>query len=624
MRIIVALALTVTLARAAAAAGAPAREPAAWPVPPELLTRYEQSGGTETPRHAETIAYCRRLAAASPWLAYTTFGTSPQGRELPLLIADRAGLCTPEQARAAGRAVVLIQACIHAGEPDGKDAGLLLLREIAVAGRLASLLDGVTVLFIPIFNVDGHERFGSHNRINQNGPREMGWRTTARGLNLNRDHVKADAPEMQAWLRLFTAWLPDLMVDCHVTDGADYQYALTYGLELGGNLDAGLAAWARDIWLADLEAELGRRGLAIAPYVMFRKWDDPRSGLRSGVAPPRFSTSYAAAQNRPALLLETHMLKDYRARVEATRAALEVTLRVASREGRRLRALTAAADSLVASPGFRARPLPLTFRAAPDSTVVDFLGVAYDVVTSDLTGGAWIRYDASRPQIWRLPRFDRSEPHVTVDLPAAWVVPPEWDEVIARLALHGVAIRRLARETVLPVTSCRLRDARWEERPFEGRHRLTYEIETFAQERAFPAGAAVIDAGQRTARLIAHALEPAGPDAFVRWGFFDPVFEQKEYAENYVMEAKAREMLAADPALRAELAACQAADPALAASQEAILNWFYLRSPWADPRLEVYPVGRLQDPAAVPASDPVSASAAAPAGANSSAAELRQ
>ncbi len=597
----VALAVVLVLA-AAAAAGPPAagRKPAVRPVPPELVTRYERSGGTETPRYDETVATCRALDAASPWLAYTTFGVSPQGRPLPLLIADRDGLTTPQRARAAGRAVVWIQACIHAGESDGKDAGLLLLRDIAVSRRLAPLLDGVTILFIPILNVDGHERFGPYSRINQNGPREMGWRTTARGLNLNRDHLKADTPEMQAWLRLYTAWLPELAVDCHVTDGADYQYVLTYGLETGPNLDPGLAAWARDDFLGGLERALAGRGLPLAPYVMFRDWHDPRSGLRTGAAPPRFMTGYCALQNRPALLVETHMLKDYRTRVEATRALLEEALVLAGRDGARLRELAAAADAFVASPAFRAAPLPLDFEAAGDSVMVDFLGVHYDVETSDLTGGPWFRYDPSRPAVWRLPYFNRLRATASAVPPAAYLVPPEWGDVADRLALHGVRMRRLAADTTLAVTSCRFRDVKWRERPYEGRHQLEYALDEVAETRTYPAGSYLVPVAQRAGRVIVHALEPLAPDALVRWGLFDPIFEQKEYAESYVMERVAREMLAADPRLGEEFAARKAADPAFAADQGAMLNWFFQRSPWWDPRVNLYPVGRITGPEAAP------------------------
>lgn len=589
-----------TAAEPATLTSAPAAPDFTRPEPPaKWLTDYERSGGVDTPRHAETVAYCRRLAKASRQLRYETFGVSPQGRELPLLIADRRGRFTPEAARRAGNAVVLIQACIHAGEPDGKDAGLMLLRDLAVTGFRqppldAGLPEGVTVLFIPILSVDGHERFGPHNRINQNGPREMGWRTTARGLNLNRDHIKADAPEMQAWLRLFQRWRPDFVVDCHVTDGADYQYVLTYGMNLRESLDPGLAAWSHDAFLARLLPAMAARGLPLVPYVMFRKWGDPRSGLRAIATPPRFSDAYAPAQNRPALLVETHMFKDYRTRVEGTYQLLRETLALLAAERTRLLRLVAAADSATASPAFRAQPFPLGWRTGPDSVMVDFLGRRHEVVTSDLTGGEWVRY-GPEPQTWRLPYFHRPVPKTTVDLPEAYLIPPEWSDVIERLQLHGVALRRLERPATLTVTSSRLLDPQWAGQPYEGRHPLTCAVEDFVEERTFPAGTAVVDLAQRTARVIVNALDARSEESFLAWGFFDTVFEQKEYAENYVMEAKAREMLAADPALAAEFAAKKAADPAFAADQQAILDWFFRRTPYWDARIGVYPVAKVTE-----------------------------
>ncbi|MBI4720390.1 MAG: M14 family metallopeptidase, partial [Chitinivibrionia bacterium] len=295
-------------------------------------TYYEQSGCTATPRYEETIAYCRRLADASPWVAYESFGTSPQGRELPLVIADKDGRFTPEAARRAGKIVLLVQACIHAGESDGKDAGLMLLRDIAISKKRPELLDNVTLLFIPIFNVDGHERFGPCNRINQNGPAEMGWRVTAQNLNLNRDFFKADAPEMQAWLRLFGAWLPDFFVDCHVTDGADYQYVVTYGLDIFGTMDPGLTRWSRDVFLRSIEASMAEAGFPISPYVYFRGGHDPMSGLGTWITPPRLSHGYTTIQNRPGLLVETHMMKDYRTRVAGTYEILEQTMALLNAE----------------------------------------------------------------------------------------------------------------------------------------------------------------------------------------------------------------------------------------------------------------------------------------------------
>ena len=198
------------------------------PVPTEWQTLAEKTNYRETPRYDETIAYSRKLADASPLIRFESFGKSGEGRDLPLLIAASGNTFTPQAARSAGKVVLMIQACIHPGESDGKDAGLALLRDIAITKTRTALLDHAVILFIPIYNVDGHERFGPFNRINQNGPAEMGWRVTTTNLNLNRDYMKADAPETRAWLKLWTEWNPDLLMDCHVTDGADFQYNITY------------------------------------------------------------------------------------------------------------------------------------------------------------------------------------------------------------------------------------------------------------------------------------------------------------------------------------------------------------------------------------------------------------
>jgi len=248
----------------------------------KFQTYYEQSQYLSTPGYNETIDFCEKLDQSSPVLKYTTFGKSPQGRDLPLLIADRNGNFTPEAVRKSGNAVVLIEACIHAGESDGKDAGLMLLRDLAIYKINGQLLDHVTILFIPIFNTDGHERFGPYNRINQNGPKEMGWRTTAQNLNLNRDFLKADAPEMKAWLQLFNTWLPEFFIDCHVTDGADFQYTMTYALETKGCMEANLSEWTENVCEKFLVNEMKKSGFPVSPYVQFRNWHDPRSGLVMG------------------------------------------------------------------------------------------------------------------------------------------------------------------------------------------------------------------------------------------------------------------------------------------------------------------------------------------------------
>jgi len=509
---------------AAAAVATAVAAPAAPEEPESLTTAFERSGGLRTDRYDETVAFCRQLAASSPYLNYETFGTSPQGRDLPLLIADDGGRVAAEAVRSdPERIVVLVQACIHAGESCGKDAGLLLLRDAFAAGGRPAWLDRLTLLFVPIFNVDGHERFGPYNRANQNGPQEMGWRVTAANLNLNRDHLKAEAdtPEMRAWLRLWNLWLPDFFVDTHSTDGADYQYAITYAMETCGNLDAGLSDWC-GTYLAAMNDEMAAAGFPTAPYVSFKKWHDPRSGLKTWVAGPRYSQGYVALQNRPGLLIEAHMLKPYATRVEGTRALLAESFDWLADRAGELRALNRAADQQAASPEFRSTPFPLRFALTEESEPLTFAGVEYEEVTSEITGGKWYRYHGDQPVTMEVDFYGHAEPSVTVALPEAYLIPPEWSEVIGRLQDHGVQLRFLREAREVAVRSYRFSEAEWRQRPYEGHHPVKFQADSLGETRLFPVGSAVVDMNQRAARVAAHALEPDGPDSFVQWGFFGP------------------------------------------------------------------------------------------------------
>jgi hypothetical protein len=559
-----------------------------------FLTFYEKSHYVSTPRYAETLDFCKKLDKASPLLRYSTFGESPEGRDLPLLIADKNGNFTPEAVRKSGNAVLLIEACIHAGECDGKDAGLMLLRDIAIYKKNIHLLDHVTILFIPILNTDGHERFGPYNRINQNGPEEMGWRTTAQNLNLNRDFMKADAPEMQAWLTLYNKWLPDFFVDCHVTDGADFQYTMTYALETKGSMEKNLTSWTENICEKYLVSEMKKSGFPVFPYVQFRNWHDPRSGLTLNVAPPMLSQGYCAVQNRPGLLIETHMLKPYKARVTSTYTMLTHTLELLNKEYQTLQTLVANADAFTASEQFRKEPFPVSFAESfADSTKIEFLGYDYTIDTSNLTGGLWFKYNNQRPIVWQLTMFPDCKADKFVDLPEAYLIPPFCNSVIEGLKLHGVKMMPLMHEVTCNVKMSSFSNIRWQQRPYEGHHKLTYNIEDTIQQRTFPVGTMLVEMNQRTARVIAHLLEPVSPDSYAAWGFFDAYLEQKEYSESYVMETMAREMIQKNPALKAEFENKKAADKVFASDPDAMLNWFFSKSIYWDSRFNLYPVGRI-------------------------------
>ena len=555
------------------------------------VTEFERSGGKRTPRYDETLAYCRRLEEASRWVRVTSFGTSPQGRDLPLVILSEERAFNPAVAARTGKAVVLIQSGIHAGEIDGKDASLMLMRDIAVTKKLAHLLDSTIVLFVPIFNVDGHERFGPYNRINQNGPEEMGWRTNAQNLNLNRDYMKADAPEMQAMLRLFTEWLPDMYVDCHVTDGIDFQYDVTYAVEPAPYLDPGVNAWIERSLLPQALPLVEKSGHRIFTYVFPREDRDLAKGLNGGASTPRFSTGYAALQNRPAVLIETHMLKPYKVRVEATYHFLRAMIDVINRAPSPLRAAVRAADAAAAAfiPG---RMFPLAFGIGAGSETRLFLGFRQKTEKSLLTGGERVRFTADTVSLL-VPFFNEITVTDSAAIPVAYIIPPEWTFVPEKLRRHGIRMERLKVGTRVEVDSWRFTGVRFHERPFEGRHMVTFGASPVHETRQFPAGSIVVRTSQRTGRLILNLLEPKGPDSFVAWGFFDPVFEQKEYAEAYVMESVGEKLLAENPALRKEYDGKVEADTAFARNAGARLNWLYQHSPWGDPCLNVYPVGKI-------------------------------
>ncbi|MFZ4740931.1 MAG: M14 family metallopeptidase [Bacteroidales bacterium] len=560
-----------------------------------FTTYFEKSGYEETPTYNATISYCKLIDSASAWIKYLSFGKSPQGREMPLLIMDKNGNFMPESIKKSGNIILLIQACVHAGEPDGKDAGLLLFRDIAINKKMNELLNHVTILFIPIFNVDGHERFGKYNRINQNGPKEMGWRTTANNLNLNRDYLKADALEMKNWLKMFNRFMPDFFIDCHTTDGADYQYVLTYGIETEGNVDQGLIKWQKDNYLAPITQMMTQDGLPTLPYVTFRNWHDPRSGLVSNVAPPMLSQGYTIQRNRPGLLIETHMLKSYKIRVESTYRMIEKTMIILNKEYQNLHKLIAEADKNTSNENFRKKEFAINFEASEkDSTMIDYLGVEYSVEKSELSGGEWFKYNNSKPTTFKIPYFNKIEIVEKTLLPKAYIITPEWSRVIDVLKLHNITMKTIKMPLTLKVQSYKFKNPKWATTSYEGRNPLiNFVMDTITEERTYPAGSLIIDMNQAGARIIAYLLEPKASSSLVFWGFFNTIFEQKEYSESYVMEVLAREMLANDVKLKTEFEQKKNSEPEFANNPRAILNWFYSKTPYWDQRLNLYPIGKI-------------------------------
>jgi len=545
-------------------------------------TPAEKSGFATTPNYDDTLAYLERLAKAAPdKIHLERFGTTGQGRPMMVVVASGSGHFTPEAARAAQLPVILVQAGIHSGEIEGKDAGLALLRDFAVAAKLPHLLDRAVLVFIPVYNIDGHEKSSPYNRINQNGPAEMGARGQAQYLNLNRDYVKADAPETRAWLKLWQRWRPDFLIDVHTTDGADYQYDLTWYLEDPHKLFASVSVWQQQAMVEVLPIYETLGHLA-SIYLEFKDGADPLKGIENFGSGARFSTGYAALQNRPALLIETHMLKSYAVRVQATYDLVTLLLDYAARHGTELIEANAQADqATIARANDPVAQVPITFKADPVASDFTLKSYAYTVTRSEISGGSWIRYDPKTPKTYVIPNANGLLPDIAVAPPAAYAVPAQWQEVIARLDAHGVRTRRLACSVALRGISYQIDTAVWSDKPFEGHHLLKeFKASRIAREDLLPVGSVIVPLDQPAANVAIELLEPQAPDSLLRWGYFDAIFEPKEYGEPRVVEALARDMLQHSPDLAAEFADKLKTDRAFAASPQSRLEFFFEHSPW--------------------------------------------
>ncbi|WP_372013365.1 M14 family metallopeptidase [Pseudoxanthomonas sp. 10H] len=582
----------------AAAASLPAPAVASATGVNAISTVAERSGFERTGRYDEVTALAAAFQARYPGrVSARSFGTTPEGRPMQLLVVTGTGAFDPAEARQRGIPVVLIQGGIHAGEIDGKDAGFLALREVLEGTAAPGALDKVVWLFVPVFNVDGHERFGAWNRPNQRGPVEMGWRTTAQNFNLNRDYVKADSAEMKAMLRLVQQWDPLAMVDLHATDGAQFEHDISFQVEPLHAGDAALRKVGRQ-WRDAVIADAARQGSSpLGFYPSFVVEDDPASGFEDGVAPPRFSHGYFLLRNRLGMLVETHSWKPYPERVRITRNAIVSVLEQMARHGTAWRRAADEADARATR--LAGAQEPLAWKAGDHVRTIDFRGYAYTRTPSDVSGALMTRYDETSPQVWRLPLRDQVVPALTATAPqAGYLVPPAWAPLVQpALEAHGILFRRLDDAwPQAPAQAFRATEAKTDAVSTEGRQRLAVEGEWKREPRDVGAGALYVPVAQPLARLVLALLEPRAPDSVAAWGGLNIAFERKEYMEDYVAEDVARQMLAADPALRDEFQRRVAADPAFAADPAARLDFFYRRHPAWDERYGLYPVLRLDQP----------------------------
>jgi hypothetical protein len=557
---------------------------------PDLTTTFEKSNYLETDDYEGTIAYAKQLAKQFKEVHYQSIGQTVTGRDVPLLIIDKDGYTKPKKIRNSGRCVVLVQSCIHPGEPNGKDAMFLLIRNMLRGRENGDLLNDFSFLFIPVLSPDGLANFSPFNRINQNGPKQMGWRVNAQGLNLNRDFTKLDTPELRGFAALFNQWQPDLFFDTHATDGADYQYVTTYSVEDFGNYDAGLSQWLSSVWEPKIKTAMNELDIPITRYIEFHPWGDPTGSLYDESFSAMFSEAYTMARNCPGILLETHMLKPYKDRVLSTYHMIVETLRIIAADKVNFQNALAQArnNDLTLS------ELPVNMQSELNDTIwEDFLGYHFDTVWSDVTGSWYYSYDPTKPETRKTRRIRATRPEKTLNVPKEYIIPAQYKEVIDIVEAHGFEMNFLKSEKTLQVNTYRFSDVSFMPTPSEGRCRVArFNAEEITKEVVFPKGSAVVKTSQNGVRLLMNLLEPEMHGSLFEWGFFNHVLQRVEYFEVYKMEPMAQAMLAADPFLKEQFEAWKASFPKdKQPSQYTILNWFYERSPYCDKNYLVYPIG---------------------------------
>lgn len=595
--------LTLALFLASLPLSAAPREPVEGVLPPELawsgksrslaiapserwVTPFETSGLVASPRYDDTVAWLKKLVAAAPELRMESLGKSPEGRDIWMVIASKERTFTPEALRKSGKPTVFVQSGIHSGEIDGKDAGMMLLRDMTVRGTKRELLAGASLLFVPIFNVDGHERSSKFSRINQRGPVEQGWRTTSRNLNLNRDYTKLDAPEMRAVVRALDRWNPDLYIDVHVTDGADYQYDVTWGYSGNWAWSPATSTWLDRVLHPKVDGDLRAMGHIPGPLIWGVDDYDLFKGITGWTPDPRFSNGYGNARQLPTILIENHSLKPYAQRVLGTYVFLESVLRTVAADASGLR------DAIVEDRALR--PDTVTVEWTLDQKNIEsleFLGVEFKLVPSAVSGDLLVEW-TGKPVTRTVPYMVGRVPGASIEMPKAYWVPAAWTDVIERLRIHGVRMETLAAGREVEVEMDRMGEPAFAKEPFEGRFRVTAPATPEMRRERYPAGSVRIPTDQPLGVLAALLLDPRSPDSFFQWGFFDEVLERKEYVEGYVMDPTAETMMARDASLRAEFHKKLAEDEAFRKSPQARRQWFYERTPYFDQRLRLYPVGR--------------------------------
>jgi hypothetical protein len=553
-----------------------------------ISTRFEQSKGTQTPAYPEIIDWWKKLDEKSGKIKMITMGMTDAGYPLHLIIVANNSDYNFDNIRKNNKSVILINNGIHPGEPDGVDASMLLARDI-VTNKI-SLPDNIVLAIIPIYNIGGCLNRSANYRVDQNGPEEFGFRGNSQNLDLNRDFIKCDSKDAKAFTEIFHLTDPDIFIDNHVSNGADYQHVMTLLTTQNSKLGGVMGDYLKREMEPGIYALMKTKGYDLIPYVNFG--DTPDNGWSEYWDSPRYSSGYAALWHTFSFVPETHMLKPYDQRVKATYALMQSFIEFTNKNKetiKRLRNMTK--DVTKTQMEF---PISWTLDRSQFKEIT-YKGYESGRKPSEVSGLPRLYYDRSKPYEKQIKIFNYFAPKTMIQKPKAYIIPQGWWKVIDLLKLNKVQLIQLKKDTTIEVEVYRIDDYKTSPRQYEMHHlNSDVKISSRTKQMQFRKGDYYIPLNQVANRFLIETLEPQAEDSYFAWNYFDGILGQKEGYSAYAFEDIAADYLKKNPEMKAKLSQRVATDSIMANSGRAQLNFVYENSPWFELDYLKYPVYRVK------------------------------
>ena len=548
--------------------------------------------GDTTPTWEQVIARYQELDARHGGAKLLTIGADDGGQPIHLFVVSDGSGFTPDSIRAAGKNILWVTNGIHPGEPDGVDASLMLAQALLDSDQLMGLVAHSAVCIVPMYNVSGAKRRGSFSRANQNGPSAYGFRGNARNLDLNRDFIKSDSKEARSFAEIFHLTDPDIFLDNHVSNGADYQHVMTLLTSQHSKLGGIMGDYLHKQMEPGIYSKMKDKGYDLVPYVSFGG-NTPDAGMTAYFDGPRYSSGYATLWHTFAFVAETHMLKPYDQRVKATYALMETMISFATENTamiKELRDKTKA--SVITQTDF---PVSWTIDRTK-SDLITFKGYEAGRKPSDISGLPRLYYDRSKPYEKKIPYFNYFSNKTVITKPDAYIIPQGWWTVIDLLKINKIAYRQFAKDTSIEVEVYKIEDYKAAARQYEMHHpNSDVKTSTSMQKIKFRKGDYYIPMNQPGNRFLMEVLEPSADDSYFAWNFFDAILGQKEGYSGYAYEDIAAQYLKEHPELKVKLDERKKSDSAFAKNGGAQLNFVYQNSPYYEPNHNRYPVYRVKN-----------------------------